>query len=556
MTAAVAERSVINLFPYQQEAFNAVWAAYDGGKSRLLLSMPTGSGKTAVGSHIVREARARGFGRAVFLVHRDELVNQSVNALAMINPNLTVGVCKAERDQLNADIIVASAQTLAREARLARLQAAIAGGDALLLSDEAHHDMAGGRRTVISGISPRLLVGLTATPKRADGRAMGSLYQEIVYHLPMLDLMRAGRLARLIGLRIDTATELDSVHTRAGEFAENELAATVNNVARNRLIVESYQKHAADRRKTVAFCVDVAHAEALRDTFRDAGIRAEAVFGHTSATDRMATLEAFHRGEIPVLVNVMVLSEGYDEPGIDCILWARPTKSQGLYIQCVGRGARRSDEKKDCLVIDFVDATSRHTLVTFPTLAGTDPKAPGAAGEQADMPAIEPGQQVSLLDYADTSARLREEAAVRVDLFGNSAFLWRTVAGEHMAIAGDKRWIWLRKGEDGYLPVELRESKDEETGKWQARVKPLFDRALDIETAMGVAEERVHLNPLTARDAGWRQRSDEPTDGQLRYARALRVRIPAGVSKAELAGLIDDRIFTLAVKRATEVVDK
>lgn len=547
MTAAVAERSVINLFPYQQEAFNAVWAAYDGGKSRLLLSMPTGSGKTAVGSHIVREARARGFGRAVFLVHRDELVNQSVNALAMINPNLTVGVCKAERDQLNADIIVASAQTLAREARLARLQAAIAGGDALLLSDEAHHDMAGGRRTVISGISPRLLVGLTATPNRADKVGLDGIYDEIVFHLPILELIAMNRLSKLVGLRIDTETELDGVHTRAGEFAENELETAIDTEARNSLIVESYLRHAQGRRKTVAFCVTVQHAEHLIQAFREAGVHAEGIFGHTPSGERERILSAFSAGDIPVLCNVMVLSEGYDEPGIDCILWCRPTKSQALYIQCIGRGARRSDEKTDCLVIDFVDASSRHKLVSFPSLTGdadeVEEHGTGGGGS------LKQGALVDLLEYAQTRKKLRERAAVAVDLFGSSDYLWRTVAGQHMSPTGGNGWLWLREDGDGFVPCLLRETRGED-GKFMTKVRPLFDRALDMETAMGVAENRIDLTPLTGRDAGWRKRVEEPTDGQLRYARALRISIPAGVTKAELAGLIDERTFTLAVRRA------
>lgn len=532
---------VVPLRDYQIAAHDAIWEKFAAGVRRQLISIATGGGKTYLASHVIRTGRERGFERALFMVHRDELVGQSVRALQNVNPNLSIGVMKAERDELAADIIVVSAPTAAQPKRLARLLGATRGRT-LFVSDEAHHDMARGRRQIISEVAPALLVGLTATPNRGDKVGLGALYDEIVFHLPMLDLIALGKLSPLKGLRIDTETELDSVHSRDGDFADGELAEAVDNGARNGLIVESWMKHAAGRRKTVAFCVNVAHAEHLVDAFRAAGVRAEAVFGHTSPEDRRRTLDEFHRGEIPVLVNVMVLSEGYDEPGIDCVLWARPTQSQALYVQAIGRAARvsKEDGKEDALIIDFVDSSSRHRLVTFPSLAGeTDEVAEGNGGGSARS-----GEMVDLLEIAAGNKRLKERAAVVVNLFGSSPYLWRTLDSHYVAPAGRGLWLTLREEGDGYRPYLLM------SGTSGAHLSPLFDRALDIETAMGIAETRMDASPLTQKSAGWRQRDEAPSDAQIRYARSLRIRIPAGVTKAELSELIDERTFTRAIALA------
>lgn len=536
--------SIVPLRPYQQQAHDDVWAAYAEGCRRQLVSIATGGGKTFVAAHLIRTARARGFGQAVFMVHRDELVTQSVRALDAVNPNMTVGVCKAEQDQLGADIIVASAQTLARGPRLERLTRQVVG-PVLFVSDEAHHDMAPSRQRAISQVAPELLVGLTATPNRGDKVGLDGIYDRIVFHLPILELIAMNRLSHLVGLRIDTETELDAVHTRAGELAEDELETAVDTPERNRLIVQSWQKHAADRKKTVAFCVTVKHAENLIAAFRDAGIRAEGVFGHTEQAQRAETLKAFSRGEIPVLCNVMVLSEGYDEPGIDCVLWCRPTKSQALYVQCIGRAARKSDEKANALVIDFVDATTRHNLITFPSLTGEEDevKDHGAGGS-----AMRQGELLDLLEYAQTSRKLRERAAVAVNLFGASPYIWHTVDGYHMASAGKGGWLALVEAPDGFVPYALRDGTPTEP----ASMQPLFDRAMEMEAAMSIAEGRIDMNALTARDAGWRQRAEPPTEAQVRYARRLRIPVPQGTTKAELSALIDERAFARAMRAAQQ----
>lgn len=534
----MSEASIINMRDYQVKAHDAVWAEYDAGVTRQLVSIATGGGKTYLASHVIRTARARGFERVLFLVHRDELVSQSIDSLEQISPNMSIGVVKAERNDLHADIIVASAQTLAQSRRLAELQDSMSGR-LLFVSDECHHDMSPSRRRAIETLVPELLVGLTATPNRGDKVGLDAIYQKIVFHLPMLELIAMGKLTRLRGLRIDTEEDLDSVHTVGNDLNQGELADSIDNDSRNDLIVASYVKHASDRRKTVAFCVTVAHAEHLRDRFRAAGIVAEMVEGETPTEDRRRILGDFKAGRIPVLVNVMVLSEGYDEPGIDCILWTRPTKSQALYVQCIGRGARVAPNqgKESCLVIDFVDSSSRHKLITLPSLAGEESES------KAGVKGPGRGEFFDLLDFAQQNTKLRERAAVAVNLFAGSDYIWKTVGGFHMAPAGKGLFLMLKPDGEEFIPCSM-----ETAGA--GHLEPLFDRALDMETAMSVAESRMEASPLTLKNARWRTKPLPPSEAQITFAQRLRLVIPAGATRDQVSALIDEKTFERAVRNA------
>lgn len=524
------------LRPYQMEALDAIDAAYRAGQRRQLISMPTGAGKTVTFAHLIKRMRLR----TVVVVHRDELVRQTVDKVQQVIPSLSTGVVKAERDELSADVIVASAQTLAVKKRLERLCRALGGLSVLLVSDECHHDRSPSRTRVIEMLAPALLTGWTATAMRGDGLGLDAIYgPEPVFHLPMIDLIADGKLSPMRGLRIETEADLDAVHTRHGELAEDELAETIDTPGRNELIVRSWQQHARERRRTVAFCINVAHAEHLRDAFRAAGIAAECIVGETPADERARLFDAFHRGDLPVLTNCMVLTEGYDEPAIDCVVMARPTKSQGLYIQCVGRGARRADAdgKADCLVLDFVDVSSRHKLVTLPILAGSD-EATGEAGDgakgrgpsEADRAQ---GELIDLLTLAQKHRKMRERAAIAVNLFGASRYIWSTISGHHMAPAGDGSYLVLLPEGDSYRPTSLIPRRQ------GAELRPLFDRGLDLETAMAFAESRVASKALAARDAEWRTAAQPATTAQMAIARQFGIAIPRGATKGAASNLID-----------------
>ena len=241
--------------------------------------------------------------------------------------------------------------------------------------DEAHHSSADtyGRVFEATGVlasgSDKLLLGVTATSQRPDGKALSDIYERISYVYSMRQAIKDGWLVPVRGYRISTDTSLSDVGKSNGDFVKSELSRAVNTPSRNRQIVSSWLKLGGDR-QTVAFTVDIEHAEKLAEEFRNEGVTAEAIWGDDPK--REEKLEAHRAGKIRVLCNCNVLVEGYDDPSISCIILARPTASGVLYVQMVGRGTRLSPAtgKQDLIVIDVVDATIGHSLMTLPTLMG------------------------------------------------------------------------------------------------------------------------------------------------------------------------------------------
>lgn len=532
------KRQRLELWPYQQRAFDAVFSAESRGITRQIVAIPTGGGKTVLACHLIGERRP-----AVFMCHREELVNQTVEQIGGFDPNLSIAICKAEQGRKaweleGHDVIVASAQTLAREPRLAELRKAIPDLG-LLLVDEAHHSSADTWTRTIETLDARLTIGLTATPKRGDGKALSGLYQEIVYSIPMRDLVEVGKLARPIGLRIGTSVSLDSVHTRGGEFVESELATVVNSPLRNNLVVDAWEKHIRDegRKRTIAFCVDVAHAHALCDTFRARGHVASVVTGETPSDERKRLYADLKSGALPVLISVMVLTEGFDEPLVDSALMCRPTQSQALYIQMAGRALRAAEGKPESLIVDFVDITAKHSLQTILTLAG-DPRVEAKDGEMDLFAEVDEAEIREAAQQA-RKANVKKGAELLGDLLGVAPVVWQHSDGRWFSPSGEREWVAVVHSSDGFLPMRVTP-----TG-----YRPLFDRATDAETAMNIAQKAVPLNVLTKRDARWRNEDVPATEGQHKaYWAATRKNLPPNCTKGEAAELIDRGFFQKAFR--------
>lgn len=445
----------------------------------------------------------------------------------------------------------------------------IAGG---IVVHNCHHDLAPSRVRAISESAPDLLVGLTATPERGDGGRLGNIYQQITFQVGMLELMARGRLARLVGVRVGTDVSLDAVRTTAGELNEGDLEHAVDTPERNRLIVAGWRRHAATRTRTVVFCVTVAHAEHVAEAFAAAGVSVATVFGHTPTEQRQETFRRFHEGEIRVLVNVMVLTEGYDEPAIDCVIVARPTKSRGLYVQMVGRGARTFPDKQDCLVLDVVDISSRHKLVGMAALTSDRSELAGAVTDDQE-PAPAHDQPFDLLERAEAlerRRRAREERQARltaeadagkarlaaetkaVNLYAASPWLWHESKGVHYAPAGDGTWLVVQPHPDGFRPYLLQSDRTTR----EANLTELFDRSLDFEMAMGIAHDRAPRLPakerkLYDRAATWRTETAPPSPAQIAAAQKWRIPLTGRETKAEVSKLMDEAAFGAAHWRAT-----
>jgi superfamily II DNA or RNA helicase len=363
MTTLFPATAKLELRPYQQEAIAAVEALTQYGPARPVLEMATGLGKTVIFAEI---ARRRG-PRAIILVHRDELVSQTMATLEKVWPDVLAGVVQADDDEHDADVVVASVQSL-REKRLHRWAP---GTFKTLIVDESHHATAPTYRRVIDWLQAPLVLGVTATPYRGDRMTIAGVFTDgVAYSYAAPAGIRDGWLCEAVGYRPGTDVLLDGVATRSGDFEEAALTAVIDTYARNLVAVESVKRYAPGRR-TIAFTASVDHAHHLAQVFRQEGISAAAVDGGMPKHERRETLARFKAGDLKVICNCAVLTEGYDDTSVSCILLAKPTKALGLWTQMVGRGLRKAPGKTDCVVIDLADTTSRHKLVGMHTLIGS-----------------------------------------------------------------------------------------------------------------------------------------------------------------------------------------
>ena len=361
------------LRPYQRAAVEAVLAARRAGKRRLLVHLPTGAGKTVIFSHLARLARRQ----VLVLAHREELLAQARDKLqAALGGEAGGPVVAIERGALRAPpqarVLVCSIRSL-HEARLANL---LRGRDVgLIVYDECHHAAAEDNLRVLRQLGvfeptfTGTLLGFTATTARGDGQGLEQIFEEIVYSRALPELIEDGFLAPLRGYRVATTADLRQLSPAGMDFDEEQLAEAVDIEERNALVARSIQELARDRR-TIAFCVTVNHARHLAHALNALGVTAGIVHGAMSSELRAQALADFRAGRTQVLTNVGVLTEGFDDPGVSCVAMARPTRSEGLYAQCVGRGTRLHPGKTDCLILDFVDLTEL-SLCTLPSLFGT-----------------------------------------------------------------------------------------------------------------------------------------------------------------------------------------
>jgi superfamily II DNA or RNA helicase len=372
-----------SLRPYQRDAIDAVLAARRSGVRRMVVCLPTGAGKTVIFSHLARLARRQ----VLVLAHREELLGQAREKLERAMEGAAVVSVErgAEQATRDAKVLVCSIRSL-HEKRLARV---LEGRDfGLVIYDECHHAAAEDNLRVLRQLGAfdadwnGTLLGFTATTARGDGKGLDSIFDRIVYSRTLPEMIEDGYLSRLRGFRISTNADLTRLSSSGLDFDEEELAEAVDIEERNALVARSIQELARDRR-TIAFCVTVNHARNLSRSLNLLGVPAGIVHGAMPSDARAKALADFRAGRTQVLTNVAVLTEGFDDPGVSCIAMARPTRSEGLYAQCIGRGTRLYPEKKDCLVLDFVDLSAL-SLCTLPSLFGA-PRDLDLYGEDATV---------------------------------------------------------------------------------------------------------------------------------------------------------------------------
>ena len=331
----------------QLEALAALDATRAAGYRRGLVVMATGLGKTFLAAF---DSERMSAARLLFVAHREEILLQAESSFQLVQPGRRVGRYAGERKDADVDLLFASVQTLGQSRHLERF--APDHFDYVVV-DEFHHAAAPTYRRLLGHFQPRFLLGLTATPERADQSDILSLCDDnLVYSRNLFDGVTLGLLCRFQYFGIyDETVDYQEIPWRNGRFDPESLSNKLATLGRARHALAHWQEKAQSR--TLAFCVSRRHADFMAEQFRKASIRAAAVY-QGSSLDRSAALEQLERGDLQVIFSVDLFNEGVDLPAIDTVLMLRPTESKVLFLQQLGRGLRRAPDKDHLVVLDFI----------------------------------------------------------------------------------------------------------------------------------------------------------------------------------------------------------
>ena len=360
---------MFELRPYQQEALAALEKYWSRGGGNPLVVMATATGKSVIIAHLIRDLSQRYPALRVLVVtHTLELVEQDVKHLLALWPDAPIGINSAGIGQREWDvpIIFAGVQSVWRNA--GRL-----GPRHLVLIDEAHlvpHDGDGMYRSLLSelrALAPAggmRIAGFSATPFRLDSGRLdegeGKIFDDVVFDYDVGRGIREGWLSPLTSKATKIEINVNNVGRRGGEFIAGELERAADDNAVIAAACDEIVARGVDRRSWLVFCCGVLHAHHVCNALRMRGVACQVVTGETPLTEREDSIAMFKAGMVRCLVNVNVLTTGFDAPRIDLLAMLRPTLSTGLYVQMVGRGTRKADGKVNCLILDFAGNCRRH----------------------------------------------------------------------------------------------------------------------------------------------------------------------------------------------------
>ncbi len=353
---------MITLRPYQAKAIQQIKDAFSAGFKAPLYVLPTGGGKTVCFAHIAQSSERRGR-RVLILCHRVELVDQIVDALRQcdVEPDIIAAgynrALRAERAS-NRAVAVASVQTLVR-----RLDSYPA--PTLIICDEAHHMVNGNQwSTAVRAYSGARLLGVTATPIRLDGRGLAGHFDTLITGPSVRELIDAGYLAPP---RVFAPPTVDTsgLHVRAGDYRADEAAALMDVPSITGDAVSHYRRH-ADGKRALVFCTSVEHARNVAAQFNAAGVPSIQLDGTTDRMVRRMAVQDFKDGKIRVMASCDLFSEGFDAPGTEVGILLRPTQSEALWRQQIGRVLRPAPGKDHALIFDHVGSTVKFGLPDAP----------------------------------------------------------------------------------------------------------------------------------------------------------------------------------------------
>ena len=436
------------LRPYQEIAVKSAIDALDKHGNTVVVA-PTGAGKTIMLSALIGQ-RCQTRRNVLVLQHRDELVNQNINKFKRINPNILTSIVNAEVKDWSGDTVFSMVQTLSRENNLNDMKTID-----MLVVDESHHVVADTYMRIIESAKNKNdnveIVGFTATPNRGDKKGLREVFTNCSHQIEIATLVREGFLVppKTYVIDVGVREELQNVRKTVTDFDMDQVARIMNKRAINQRVVNEWLDKAHDR-KTVVFCSTVAHAEDLCQEFVEEGVNAKIVTGNTDKTERRESLEELSSGDTQVVVNVSVLTEGFDSPPVSCIILTRPCSYKSTMVQMIGRGLRTIDPdehkniiKTDCVVLDFGTSVLTHgSLEEEVNLEGSQSDLQGEAPEKV-CPECNSVVPLSVRECPmcghefgkDGDTQLEEFTMTEVDLLDRSPFRWMDIFGTGKCVA-------------------------------------------------------------------------------------------------------------------------
>lgn len=525
------------LRPRQGEFVNKCNAALDERGNTLGVA-PTGAGKTIMLSAIGGKRLDRpNAGKMLVLQHRDELTAQNLTKFRRVNPGVSTSVVDADRKSWRGDAVFAMVPTLARETNLDRMPDDIG----TLIVDECHHVAADSYVRIIDRARERnpevRLLGVTATPRRGDGQALRKAFDNVGDQIEIGELIASGHLVppRTFVIDVGVREELKKVRKKAVDFDMDEVARIMDHQIITDEVVRHWKEKAGDR-QTVVFCPKVDHAAHVADVFRDEGITAELVHGDMPKADRRSVLRRYAAGEIQVITNCAVLTEGWDHPPTSCVILLRPSSYKSTFVQMVGRGLRVVDPdehpgviKNDCIVLDFGTASLTHGSLEQDAAKALEEKKKGDAPTktcpecEAEVPLG--AEECLLCGYVwelqeeeeedaggsgelDLDGDLANVVMTEIDLLAKSNFRWIDLFdnGQALFAGGFDAWAGVFHHEGAWYAVgggnsgEIRRPRILNVGDRMVSIARGDDFLNQNETEEGAYKSRRWLNePATDR---------------------------------------------------------
>ena len=461
------------LRPRQKELVDRAVAALNQHGNTLAVA-PTGAGKTIMLSAAIGALCKTSTAKTCVLAHRNELTIQNHTKFCLVNPHLSTSIFNASKKSWQGDTTFAMVQTLSYWKNLETMPSLD-----LLVIDEAHHARAKSYMRIVDhakSLNPNVkLLGVTATPNRGDKKGLDIIFNNVCDQIYLEELIASGHLVkpRIFVMDVDLGQQLQDVSKDAdGEYDMEEAAEIMDTRPHNQAVAAHWKERAGDR-QAVVFCATVAHARHVYETFIEEEVKAVLIYGDMDKDERKQNLQTYASGQAQVIVNVSVLTEGWDHPPTSCVILLRPCAYKSTFIQMIGRGLRTINQeehpgilKTDCLVLDFGNATMNHGSleqiaqlgdrlqfnknhesltkvcpVCYATVQATHPKCPVCQFEFCD-PDSKPLE--GFLDAEDFDMR-------EIDLLKHSPFQWVAVEGdqEMMMASGFKAWatVQFRKGQ-------------------------------------------------------------------------------------------------------------